>query len=558
MASAIESRASVSSEATDNTGATESESNVRSSRRLVVSPVLCYIEGMYGRRPSKVVQDMLCSFYTELELEKAKHQIISDISDISDNDKLLLELPNTVKAKHKQGPKKKATDASDLMVIYELLEKKMCLHALPAYCTTSIFRIPGEDPNVSDPKVWQSEATMLRQEMAKLSESIDEKFEALQKEIISRSNPVPPPRKKSPEKQHIVAKPETKDEVAIHSLAKERLGTVKGDGFLCFYGGKSPLSNFHPCKITIEGEDYLSSEQAFQYGRAKRAQEDNLAEKILLTTTPLDAKRIGDLVLPPTGQEETWNDSLAALMEEVCAKKFEQNNIAQRYLLKTKDLELVEATTDKVWGCGVHLMNTVVTDKTKWFGENRLGKILMAVRDRLRQKDWEQAELSPLRFDFFSESSNQPALWKTSATNPPKLNFANAAKAPGEWNLVQHLRKKNIKKMQGQREETTLKGVERTTTVVWRYLDFYVGQLHPSTSGDELRRFLEGEGITVQEMFPLASKVPQTVAFRVRCEAVMKDRFMAPELWPRHVTVRPWVRKPKVKSSFISHSDGSP
>lgn len=41
---------------------------------------------------------------------------------------------------------------------------------------------------------------------------------------------------------------------------------------------------------------------------------------------------------------------------------------------------------DKLWGIGLYASDDRVLDESKWQGENRLGKVLMRVRDQLLQQ----------------------------------------------------------------------------------------------------------------------------------------------------------------------------
>ena len=41
---------------------------------------------------------------------------------------------------------------------------------------------------------------------------------------------------------------------------------------------------------------------------------------------------------------------------------------------------------DKLWGIGLYASDDRVLDESKWRGENRLGKVLMRVRQILREQ----------------------------------------------------------------------------------------------------------------------------------------------------------------------------
>ena len=67
-----------------------------------------------------------------------------------------------------------------------------------------------------------------------------------------------------------------------------------------------------------------------------------------------------------------------------CTAKFEQNANFQEFLLKTDNRTIVEARLDdKFWGAGLrHDSNQIGSNK--WPGKNKLGKILMSIRDKLK------------------------------------------------------------------------------------------------------------------------------------------------------------------------------
>lgn len=79
--------------------------------------------------------------------------------------------------------------------------------------------------------------------------------------------------------------------------------------------------------------------------------------------------------------------------------KFSQNRILARKLLATGDVGLFEATTDRFYGCGLEY-NSKRWMLGDWTGKNLAGKILMRVREILREKIKDGIDLSSLSFNF--------------------------------------------------------------------------------------------------------------------------------------------------------------
>ena len=89
------------------------------------------------------------------------------------------------------------------------------------------------------------------------------------------------------------------------------------------------------------------------------------------------------------GSSEEWEKRRFDIMYMCLRRKFDQNPALKTLLLKTGNLKLVEATPDKLWGCGATLSSNVIR-RGEWYGQNKQGEILMIVRDELRREQ-EQA-----------------------------------------------------------------------------------------------------------------------------------------------------------------------
>lgn len=138
------------------------------------------------------------------------------------------------------------------------------------------------------------------------------------------------------------------------------------------------LSNFHLCKITWTAQeglrDFHSVEHIYQCFKATTSED---FEHVYAAMTPSEARKRGQAIT--CGPK--WEEQRDAVMEMCVTQKFKQNPELLEMLLLTDGFELVEfAPWDKhgpsYWG---------VNKEGK--GENKLGKILMKVReDLLKEK----------------------------------------------------------------------------------------------------------------------------------------------------------------------------
>lgn len=126
------------------------------------------------------------------------------------------------------------------------------------------------------------------------------------------------------------------------------------------------LSNFYESPVEYLGITYQNNEAAFQSMKTFRPDEREKFSSI----NPSDAKKAGRKVKLRTD----WEEVKDSCMYGICFAKFQQNPELKQLLLNTGEEYLEEGNLwgDKVWG-------TVNGD-----GENKLGKILMQVREKLR------------------------------------------------------------------------------------------------------------------------------------------------------------------------------
>jgi ribA/ribD-fused uncharacterized protein len=129
------------------------------------------------------------------------------------------------------------------------------------------------------------------------------------------------------------------------------------------------LSNFSDSKITINDITFNNGESAFHSFKDISRQSD------FANLDPSTAKRKGRNVK----LRHDWENIKDDIMYQVVKAKFTQNEDLKERLLATGEEHLEEGNTwgDKYWG----VCNGV--------GKNRLGKILMKVRDELNKGDTE-------------------------------------------------------------------------------------------------------------------------------------------------------------------------
>ena len=168
-----------------------------------------------------------------------------------------------------------------------------------------------------------------------------------------------------------------------HQLHPTSLKQVQiDDRTLAYQSEFAPFSNFFPCDLRIGKHTFFCLEQAFQFLHAKTMNKPLLATKIFLSRDVRFIKQVGrDL-----GTSDDWEGKKYDVMYECLKRKFDQNPTLKALLLKCGDLELVEATPDRLWGCGATLSSTALR-KRNWPGQNRHGQILMTIRKEYQRMD---------------------------------------------------------------------------------------------------------------------------------------------------------------------------
>lgn len=136
-----------------------------------------------------------------------------------------------------------------------------------------------------------------------------------------------------------------------------------GDEYGCF-------SNFSPHPIKLKGKTWPTSEHYFQAQKFAGTPDE---EEVRQAKSPMVAARMGRSRKRPLRKD--WEGVKDSIMHEAVLAKFTQHADLRETLLGTGEAKLVEHTeNDAYWG-----------DGGDGSGKNRLGQILMRVREDLRQ-----------------------------------------------------------------------------------------------------------------------------------------------------------------------------
>ena len=128
------------------------------------------------------------------------------------------------------------------------------------------------------------------------------------------------------------------------------------------------LSNFAPYPIELDGKTWPTTEHYFQ---AQKFRGTPSEERVRAAPSPGDAARMGRS-LP--GLRADWEAVKDEVMLVALRAKFGQHAKLRRLLLETGERPLVEHTgNDRYWA-----------DGGDGAGENRLGELLVQVREELR------------------------------------------------------------------------------------------------------------------------------------------------------------------------------
>ena len=131
------------------------------------------------------------------------------------------------------------------------------------------------------------------------------------------------------------------------------------------------LSNFYECPIYYNKLVFCNAEAAFQAQKVI----DEKEQYKFINLNASQARKLGKTIT----LREDWEEVKDNIMYEIVKRKFTVNKELKQKLIDTNDEELIEGNWwhDTYWG----------VDSKTGVGKNKLGKILMKVREEVKNSN---------------------------------------------------------------------------------------------------------------------------------------------------------------------------
>lgn len=143
-----------------------------------------------------------------------------------------------------------------------------------------------------------------------------------------------------------------------------------------FKGKHHFLDNFHPSEIEYKGRIFATVEHAFQ---SEKSTDEDFKDKLSISNSidPAYAKRMGRSL---NEIREDWDEIKFDVMKDCLREKFKEGSFRSK-LLDTRDQNLQEGNwhDDKIWGVDLKINPN--------YGENHLGRLLMEIRNELKNNE---------------------------------------------------------------------------------------------------------------------------------------------------------------------------
>lgn len=160
-------------------------------------------------------------------------------------------------------------------------------------------------------------------------------------------------------------------------------------------GDKDPLSNFYHHPIKFLNHRFNSNEQAYQFCKAIFLEEFEIAHTIRLVNDSYKIKEQGNILNKKASQrkKEEWDCIKEHVVERLLSIKADSCPAFFNKLVESAPKPIIHTVKDLFWG------QIYDTQNNRWKGQNKFGKLLMALRLKLNQR-W---------MDLLKPADNTPA-----------------------------------------------------------------------------------------------------------------------------------------------------
>ena len=145
-----------------------------------------------------------------------------------------------------------------------------------------------------------------------------------------------------------------------------------------------PLANTYECQLKVMGMTFNSAEQAYQYSKAIRRGQPNIANDILKSPSPKIARSKAKFLK----YDDKWTkDQKMDLMQQILTAKVEQVEEFRSALVESGKQPIIYANKFEYdWASGLTAEETQRTKKGGWPGQNLLGIVLDGIRSTISSK----------------------------------------------------------------------------------------------------------------------------------------------------------------------------
>lgn len=220
-----------------------------------------------------------------------------------------------------------------------------------------------------------------------------------EEEVAVEVPEVPEEKKDEPapadEEKKVIEVPAPAAEKKVRRLRRKTPVETAPPPEIIFFFSKEPenkeFSSFYDTTFKLDDVEYKSAEHALQAIKAKTFGDETHFAKILKAKSAQSAKSFGKKV--EKFDEKVWDEKKEEAMRSIVRAKFTQNPELRKKLLESENKILANADPrDQYWGIGTSAGTAIAKVPSKWKGENKLGKLLMELRETLRAEEKEEAE----------------------------------------------------------------------------------------------------------------------------------------------------------------------